>query len=101
MNSVPHDLVELHSCVKPCKTQCFVFTDVDLPSEINFLEEKMNMNEKMNNGSTILAYKKENLSTTSSTASLENRKKSRRMMAIISVFVGLVLLAAGESFFET
>lgn len=98
MNSVPHDLVELHSCVKPCKTQCFVFTDVDLPSEINFLEEKMSMNEKMNNGSTILAYKKENLSTTSSTASLENRKKSRRMMAIVSVFVGLVLLAAGKSF---
>lgn len=88
-----HDLLELHSHnpVPQCKTQCFVFTDIDID-----LPEIKYSNEKLKNGS-IPSYKKE--SSISSSQSLEQRK-SKKFMAIISGVIGIIILAAGKRFLE-
>lgn len=91
MISVPnHDLVELHShhSVPQCKTQCFVFTDIDID-----LPEIKYSNEKLKSNGSIPSYKKD--SSITSSQSLEH-KKSKRIVAIVSGIIGLIILAAGN-----
>lgn len=88
-----HDLLELHSHnqVPQCKTQCFVFTDIDID-----LPEMKYSNEKLKNGS-IPSYSLKKENSISSSQSLEQRK-SKKLMAIISGVLGVLILAAGNFF---
>ncbi|GAB0086418.1 Dipeptidase [Sergentomyia squamirostris] len=85
MNSVVpnHDLLEMRTMQVPCKQQCFVYTDIDLPPEIT------KFSEKMKNGN-VPSYKKE-----TSSPPLEPPRKSRKMAAIFGGIFLFIILAIG------
>lgn len=84
-----HEFVELRHQHPQCKTH-FVFTDIDI-ADIEIPEIS---SAKYKNGNAI-GYKKD--SSSSSIASLSGSKKSKKIVAIASVLLGLLLLGAGMS----
>lgn len=88
-----HEFVELRHQQPQCKTH-FVFTDIDI-ADLD-IPEISSAKYHMKNGNAIGAYKKDNNSSESSIALGSRRKKSKRIVAIVSVIFGLILLGAGE-----
>lgn len=91
-----HEFVELRHQQPQCKTH-FVFTeysnidplDLDIP-EIN------SSKYQLKNGNAIGSYKKD--SSSSSIATITRNNKGRKIVAIVSVVLALVLLGAGKLF---
>lgn len=89
-----HEFVELRNQQPQCKTH-FVFTeysnidiaDLDIP-------EISSAKYQLKNGNAIGAYKKD--STSSSIASISRNNKGKKIVAISSLLLTLVLLGAGE-----
>lgn len=86
-----HEFVELRHQQPQCKTH-FVFTDIDI-ADLD-IPEISTAKYQMKNGNAIGAYKKD--SSDSSIASGSRRKKSKRIVAIVSIIFGMILLGAGE-----
>lgn len=89
-----HEFVELHSHQAPqqCKTH-FVFTDIDIDLD---LPEISSQKYQLKNGNAIGAYKKDSSNT--SMASISQQNKGKRIVAIVSILMGLLLLGAGMNF---
>lgn len=88
-----HEFVELHSHPPPqCKTH-FVFTDIDI-ADLD-IPEIASTKYQLKNGNAIGAYKKD--SSSESIASIERTSRGRRIVAIFSVLLGLILLGAGKN----
>jgi 3-polyprenyl-4-hydroxybenzoate decarboxylase len=88
-----HEFVELRHQQPQCKTH-FVFTDIDI-ADLD-IPEISSAKYQMKNGNAIGAYKKDGSS--SSIASGSGSNKGKKIVAIASVFLALVLLGAGENF---
>ena len=90
-----HEFVELHSHQAPtqCKTH-FVFTDIDIDLD---LPEISSQKYQLKNGNAIGAYKKDSSNT--SMASISQQNKGKRIVAIVSILMGLLLLGAGMKLF--
>ncbi|XP_059610776.1 dipeptidase 3 [Phlebotomus argentipes] len=87
MNSVVpnHEFMELRTMHQvPCKQQCFVYTDIDLPPEIT------KFSEKIKNGN-VPTYKKEH----SSPPPVVHRGKSRKVVAVFGGLFVFIALAIG------
>lgn len=87
-----HEFVELRHQQPQCKTH-FVFTDIDI-ADLD-IPEISSAKYQMKNGNAIGAYKKDgsNSSITSTSAN-----KGKKIVAIGSVLLALILLGAGEKF---
>lgn len=87
-----HEFVELRHQQQPhCKTH-FVFTDIDI-ADLD-IPEISSAKYQLKNGNAIGAYKKD--SSSSSIASISRNNKGKRIVAIASVLLALVLLGAGK-----
>jgi hypothetical protein len=85
-----HEFVELRHQQPQCKTH-FVFTDIDI-ADLD-IPEISSAKYQLKNGNAIGAYKKDGSS--SSIASTKNNK-GKKIVAIGSVLLALILLGAGE-----
>lgn len=89
-----HEFVELRHQPPQCKTH-FVFTDIDIADldipEISSAKYQM----KNGNAHGIGSYKKD--SSELSIASASRHKRGKKIVAIVSVFFGLILLGAGNN----
>lgn len=88
-----HEFVELRHQQPQCKTH-FVFTDIDI-ADLD-IPEISSAKYQLKNGNAIGAYKKD--SSSSSIASTARNNKGKKIVAIASVLLALVLLGAGEKF---
>lgn len=88
-----HEFVELRHQQPQCKTH-FVFTDIDI-ADLD-IPEISSAKYQMKNGNAIGAYKKD--SSSSSIASGAGNKKGKRIVAIGSLVLALILLGAGKNF---
>lgn len=89
-----HEFVELRHQQPQCKTH-FVFTDIDI-ADLD-IPEISSAKYQLKNGNAIGAYKKD--SSSSSIASTARKNKGKRIVAIGSVILALLLLGAGEILF--
>lgn len=87
-----HEFVELRHQQPQCKTH-FVFTDIDAYPDID-IPEISSAKYQLKNGNAIGAYKKD--SSSSSIASISRNNKGKKIVAIASVLLALVLLGAGK-----
>jgi hypothetical protein len=90
-----HEFVELRHQQPQCKTH-FVFTDIDI-ADLD-IPEISSAKYQLKNGNAIGAYKKDGSS--SSIASTRNNK-GKKIVAIGSVLLALILLGAGEMIFTS
>lgn len=87
-----HEFVELRHQQPQCKTH-FVFTDIDI-ADLD-IPEISSAKYQMKNGNAISAYKKDGSSSSITSTSVNN--KGKKIVAVGSVLLALLLLGAGKN----